>query len=716
MTDQRLRDLLEERVADLTTVDLASGAWERASSVRRQRRAVAGVAASVVAVVAGTTLVVAGQGDQPAPPSSSSPTSVGPVVRAEKGGEYAGVPVWWAPSVADEADLPVLSGTALPAEVDLSAGAPPVPRDLRAVALFQLWGDEPGRVVVVGADGASYSLDVGFGPVEDGDGNESPPVTQESLSPNGRYAFFVQERSLEVYDFEEAVWTKIPTERFAAGSAEWTVSGEIQVPVLTSNASRNKLYRPTGEPAGTSIGRTGHVGPADADTPYGPTLWGPGGWAAGAVDLAGPIKRRDEVYRSVGAVNVIDSTLSGRPFSPGMVLAMPPEPGGGRWKQCCPVVGWLDNKTVLFESRHVDARILAWRIGTREVSRVADIRGWIAGDESYVASFAAVDGSVRSDSASSENQADAEVQDVPVWWSPDLATEPDLPLLESSIPGAIGLSELGNSTPPLAEEPLRRAVAAFWRPAVGQVIVGDSAGRLRAIDLIDAADPERDAAGYELPAPSHEMLAPDGTHLFLRQDGALLVIDVRTGATTRVDVEGHTTEFATWLDDRTVLLMSGDEPGPLYDVVSGRRLVADAGAAPVQIFSGRSAFFNRMGPWKVAFGKEAQTWEQGGPSLPVPDSARYLAGPAHLSVSGEWTGALAFVSEIDRAKRDPVRLPEYPVVAGWLDDSTVVYESRASDGRDLLIAWRIGTHAFFRVSEIEGSELASFADLSAPTD
>ena len=45
---------------------------------------------------------------------------------------------------------------------------------------------------------------------------------------------------------------------------------------------------------------------------------------------------------------------------------MPVETEGGRWNQCCPVVGWLDPETVLFESRHEEARILAWRVGTED--------------------------------------------------------------------------------------------------------------------------------------------------------------------------------------------------------------------------------------------------------------------------------------------------------------------------------------------------------------
>ena len=54
MTTQRLRDLMEERVADVETDDLATRAWARADGVRRRRRiAVTGTAVAAVLAVAG---------------------------------------------------------------------------------------------------------------------------------------------------------------------------------------------------------------------------------------------------------------------------------------------------------------------------------------------------------------------------------------------------------------------------------------------------------------------------------------------------------------------------------------------------------------------------------------------------------------------------------------------------------------------------------------
>jgi len=51
------------------------------------------------------------------------------------------------------------------------------------------------------------------------------------------------------------------------------------------------------------------------------------------------------------------------------------------------VVGFADESTVLFESRHAEARVLAWEVGTGRLEQVARIVGWQPGQESYVASW-----------------------------------------------------------------------------------------------------------------------------------------------------------------------------------------------------------------------------------------------------------------------------------------------------------------------------------------
>lgn len=385
MTDQRLRELLTERVADVTTIDLASGAWDRAAGVRRRRRAAAGVVVAVVAVVGATSAVVSGPGDhEPTPPPATS-SSDPAVPRAERDGRYAGADVWWAPSTDQEARLPRLR-SALPAEIDLGSPVGDVPAGVEALALFQLWGEEPGEVIVLGRAGTSYTLDASrLDDYVDARGNTLPVVTAESLAPDGRHAFFVQERSLEVYDFGDGSWTSIPTERWAAEGAAWQPPALIRVPIAGAGVPEVRLVSASGKERGTTFASNHIAGFRDRDDPYGRSAWGRGGWGAQAMYLAGPVGRG---VSSVDAVAVVDGTLSGRVLEADKVLAMRPEAEGGRWNQCCPVIGWLGNDLVLFESRSGAARILAWRPGTPDLFRVSDIRGWTPGEESYVASFA----------------------------------------------------------------------------------------------------------------------------------------------------------------------------------------------------------------------------------------------------------------------------------------------------------------------------------------
>ena len=348
--------------------------------------------------------------------------------KAERGGHYGGVPVWWAPSTEQEPDLPQLTGSGLPERIDLSETSGEVPAGTRAVGLFQLWGEHPGEVVVVGADGSTYSLDVSrLDPVTIRRGIEIAPVTHESVSPDGRYAVFVQERSLEVYDFDESSWTTItPRHDAYLDSVGWR--GNL-IEVRSQTDLDLQRYGPTtGRYLGRSTDLDPYLGPRSRDDSYGPIARFDDAGARGLI-LAGPVGSPDLLeHQSVEAVG------AGGTSKPEAVLALTGGPDEGRWTQCCPVVGWLDESTVLFESRHEDARILAWRVGTSDVYRVSDIRGWTAGAESYVASFAAVDGSVTSDPGPvGETEADAELQGVPIWWGPDAVGEAELPWLDQSV-------------------------------------------------------------------------------------------------------------------------------------------------------------------------------------------------------------------------------------------------------------------------------------------
>ncbi|WP_183092258.1 hypothetical protein [Nocardioides stalactiti] len=396
MTDQRLRELLEERVADVTTIDLGADAWSRASAVRRSRRtaAFAAVAAvAVVAVVGATTAVVTGGDDNPAPPPpATSPTESAPGPKAERAGTYGGVPVWWAPPADQEADLPRLTGSELPERIDLSARGGGLPAGIRAVALFQVdddrhrFGEPPEGVVVLGSDGVTYAMDASrVEPISIGSGNyiPLPIVSAESLSPDGRYAFFLESESLEIYDFGTATWTTLDLGRTYI-EARWqgdlieVTSVGIDLDVSRYTTEGRRVYSSSELPES-------YRGPTRRDEPYG-RVARLVDYGAQARHLAGSVTTPDGA-----AVRGVDAVAAGGYSEPDTLLAMPFETGGGRWNQCCPVVGWLDLETVLFESRHDDARVLAWRVGTPDLFQVSEVVGWTPGEESYVASFAALD-------------------------------------------------------------------------------------------------------------------------------------------------------------------------------------------------------------------------------------------------------------------------------------------------------------------------------------
>lgn len=380
MSDQRLRALLEERVEDVRADDLGRSAWARARRTR-ERRAVAAGAAAVAAVVAIAVVVLpdGGHDGRPSPatpPRTVTPTAAADVPSAVREGRYAGVPVWRMPAAGEEDRLPVLDDTPLPPEVDLSGDGPEVGGLGRAVAVYEVDADDGlDRVVVVGDDGTSYSLDVArLVEFADAQGNRLSPLSPESLSPDGRHVFFRQPGALAVYDLASDRWSRVAVTVGDPELASWFTDRSLAV---VGPSGSGALY----DVDGTLQERFGASGPSDAglllrpdDEAFGP-LVALGASYAQALSLSGPVGGAQGVegvaVEQAGARAVLVERI-----------------GSSRWKQCCPLVGWLDERTVLFESRHEAARILAWRVGAPEVSRVSELRGWEPGVEAFVGSYA----------------------------------------------------------------------------------------------------------------------------------------------------------------------------------------------------------------------------------------------------------------------------------------------------------------------------------------
>ena len=374
MTDQDLRDLLHDRVADLTTADLAPdlapAVWRVAARRRSRRRTavVAGAATAVVVVAAVVTLVETGRDDG----RGGAPASSGPAPTAEPAGgtavptatrreDYRGAAVWEAPPAERELELPRWHEPSLPDGLDPSrseAGPPGAPA--RGLVV------DGTRVFALGDDGGLSELDVTrLRPVSDAGGNRFGPVTADSLSPDGTTAFFVQDRSLEVLDLVTGRWRSIDTPDGPAEGARWITDEEIWVP--DGAASRG---------AGTAYGLDGSV--AQSFVHWVGVGFGRDGDAWGA-----PASTADRIAQDVFLAGPVDGTGVSNPEAVVVrtgdrvdVLTMWPAGTATRQKGCCEVLGFLDDDTVLFASRSTEGyRLLAWRVATPEVSLVSRIAG-----------------------------------------------------------------------------------------------------------------------------------------------------------------------------------------------------------------------------------------------------------------------------------------------------------------------------------------------------
>src|SRR5262245_28320709 len=128
MTEQRLRDLMHDTVADVVPPNAVDLAWRRAEKTRRRNRVVAVVgAAAAVALVAATIALVDRPGIGPGPgPSTESPRPTPSAAAARPDTRIDGIPVWWSPNATEEQDLPALQAgrSDLPRVIDLTGDAP----------------------------------------------------------------------------------------------------------------------------------------------------------------------------------------------------------------------------------------------------------------------------------------------------------------------------------------------------------------------------------------------------------------------------------------------------------------------------------------------------------------------------------------------------------------------------------------------------------------
>jgi hypothetical protein len=333
MTGERLRVLLRERVAEETMPDYSHRAWRAARVVRRRHRL--GAAAGVVAATVGVSAVIAAVSSTPAPAPVPGVSDAPP---ASPDATYQGVPVWWSPDQHEEQGLTPVDSP-LPAEIDLDASQPYVTGELdRAVAAFAR-----GRsVVLVGPAGELRTVDVSrLEKVTKPNGYSYFPTGTGMLSEGGTQLLFPQPGG--------------DVATFTIASGEW------------SSAFLSSCTKCSGTPLPTpGTGENAPKPPFDASAaqPYGEVRDGAASWGMGV-----PLPVRNA-----------STYLSSPEFlvAHGAVLAFMDLIGDGqdtRYKECCPVAGWLDPQTVVYESRQTDPVLVAWRVRTGDFFLVSRIRG-----------------------------------------------------------------------------------------------------------------------------------------------------------------------------------------------------------------------------------------------------------------------------------------------------------------------------------------------------
>jgi hypothetical protein len=429
--------------------------------------------------------------------------------------------------------------------------------------------------------------------------------------------------------------------------------------------------------------------------------------------------RTAQAYGQGSSVPVRDGDISGPEtvvvapaVGPPTILAISAPIPAGRFKHCCPVAGWAGDDTVVYESRSVGPKLIGWRVGTHDFTLVSRIDG-LSGNESYVATFADL-----SDAAggpppqgADAGDADAVAQGVPVWWAPDLDDEASLPWIDgSALPRSI---DVGADVPDVLADPVDQAVAAFAEPDMRDpqsVVLLTADGDLRRLD-VTRLEPWDDPTGVPESVATPATLAPDGRHLVFPQEGHLMVYELATQQWTRVGTGDTQTAYVAWWDARTLALLPGHYSGNavLIDLF-GQDLGTAVWTPPANALQVGLAPSDAQGPWH-ANSVDATVQEWGSAAyVPVPDNETYFAGPAFAAVvDGGATRVLAFPEPVDGS----ARFSETPLLVTWLDDDTVVYESRAA-GQDLLVAWDVGTHEFRRLADVAGSAQASFADVLRP--
>ena len=309
-------------------------------------------------------------------------------------------------------------------------------------------------------------------------------------------------------------------------------------------------------------------------------------------------------------------------------------------------------------------------------------------------------------------EPDGTIAGFPAWVAPTLVEEADAPRLASVLPPTIDLSE---PNPSVREAPIDRALAAFGIVKT----VGDTS-RFDGIMLVTADGQLRhlDAANLvPIPNPSGDpflpfdagSLSPNGSKLAFRQPGRLAIYDLPTNEWTSYDIVSdlHPAAEPVWSPDGATIRV---------------------GLSMLDLATGQVGLIKAAQPSMPGADLDVESW-QGAERIMGSEHARaagYLDEDENLRGVDSHPPAIVVVGETRALLVIPDQQERWKyccAAAGWLDDTTVAYESRFSATTPggfsqtmRILGWDIETGRVGLVSTITGSAdmtfFGSYADLA----
>lgn len=201
------------------------------------------------------------------------------------------------------------------------------------------------------------------------------PFGESMLSPTGEYLVFPQNDGLEIYTVATGAWRSIGTGDRVTRFVRWVDEDTVVLPP-TDAGGLGAAFDVTGEE--TYGSRTGRFEPGFAlgqAQAFGPTKTGPEASSqAQAYGMGLPIPVAD-AGSYLSDPEFIAAAAGGETSVLSIMWNVRDQGHGGRFLQCCPVAGWLDGRTLVYESRQTSPALVAWTVGTDDFVLVSRIKG-----------------------------------------------------------------------------------------------------------------------------------------------------------------------------------------------------------------------------------------------------------------------------------------------------------------------------------------------------